>query len=614
MIFRSRPRRVICVVCFFCCPLTQKITLRHAITPRTRRYRKRHPHYKKERPHAIIGIENDTQHMRGDSCVNASLPSHSWVSKTIPGRKREQTHTQIVALRFHRYRKRYPSLKRGNSPHHAHIGIENDTRQEKCKEFDENREFNEFTMYIPKLSKLLKFTNFTKKITKNSRLSSLVSRLFAIFVANMKRVNFHTLGCKLNFSESSTLARQFEAGGFVRVGTNEDADISIINSCSVTAQADKKCRNLIRKIHRRNPDTIIAVTGCYAQLKPYEIAEIEGVDIVLSNNDKGETYKQVLQLTERGRTKVFSCETDEITSFFSAFSSGDRTRAFLKVQDGCDYCCSYCTIHNARGASRNTPIAEAVKQAEEIARGGQKEIVITGVNTGDFGRTTGESFLDLLRALNEVEGIERYRISSIEPNLLTDNIIAFCASSPKFQHHFHIPIQCGSNKVLGLMRRRYTVEKFEERINAVRRAMPDAFIGIDVITGFPGEGDAEFEECYNFLSKINPSFLHIFPFSERENTPAVNFPDKVSPEVSMARAKRLEELSSRCHYDFAKRYLGTTAEVLFESTMRGGMMTGFTSNYLKVKVPYDRRYINQILKVELLEIEPSAEILGEIVE
>jgi threonylcarbamoyladenosine tRNA methylthiotransferase MtaB len=282
------------------------------------------------------------------------------------------------------------------------------------------------------------------------------------------------------------------------------------------------------------------------------------------------------------------------------------------VQDGCDYCCAYCTIHNARGASRNTPIAEAVKQAEEIARGGQKEIVITGINTGDFGRTTGESFLDLLRALNDVEGIDRYRISSIEPNLLTDEIIEFCASSPKFQHHFHIPIQCGSNKVLGLMRRRYTVEKFEDRIKAVRKAMPDAFIGIDVITGFPGEGEAEFEECYNFLAKINPSFLHIFPFSERENTPAIHFPDKVSPEVSMARAKRLEELSNRCHYDFCKQYLGTTAEVLFESTMRGGMMTGFTSNYLKVKVPYDRRYINQIVRVRLLSIEPNAEILGEV--
>ena len=270
----------------------------------------------------------------------------------------------------------------------------------------------------------------------------------------MRRVNFHTLGCKLNFSESSTIARQFEEGGFVRVGVNDEADICIINSCSVTAQADKKCRNLIRKLHRKNPDAIIAVTGCYAQLKPYEIAQIEGVDIVLCNNNKGETYQQVLNLSERGKTKVFSCETDEITTFFAAFSSNDRTRAFLKVQDGCDYCCSYCTIHNARGSSRNIPIEQAVRQAEEIASGGQKEIVITGVNTGDFGRTTGESFLDLLKALDKVEGIERYRISSIEPNLLTDEIIEFCASSSKFQHHFHIPIQCGSNKILAAMRRR----------------------------------------------------------------------------------------------------------------------------------------------------------------
>lgn len=429
-----------------------------------------------------------------------------------------------------------------------------------------------------------------------------------------RRVNFHTLGCKLNFSESSTIARQFEEGGFVRVGANDEADICIINSCSVTAHADKKCRNIIRRLHRKNPDAIIAVTGCYAQLKPYEIADIDGVDIVLSNNDKGETYRQVLELTERGKAKVFSCETDEITSFFAAFSSGERTRSFLKVQDGCDYCCSYCTIHNARGASRNIPIQQAVEQAKEVARLGQKEIVITGVNTGDFGRTTGESFLDLLKALDGVEGIERYRISSIEPNLLTDDIIEFCASSSKFQHHFHIPIQCGSNKILAAMRRRYTVEKFEERIRAVRRWMPDAFLGIDVITGFPGEGEAEAEECYRFLERIAPSFLHIFPFSERENTPAVMLPNKVAPEVSMARAKRLEELSDRLHYDFCARYVGSEADVLFESTMRGGMMSGFTSNYLKVKVPYARKYINRIVRVRLCSVEPNGEITGEIVE
>ena len=429
-----------------------------------------------------------------------------------------------------------------------------------------------------------------------------------------RRVNFHTLGCKLNFSESSTIARQFEQGGFVRVAPTEEADICIINSCSVTEHADKKCRNIIRKLHRRNPSAIIAVTGCYAQLKPYEIAEIEGVDIVLGNNNKGETYKRVVELVERGRAQVYSCETDDIVNFFSAFSSGDRTRAFLKVQDGCDYCCAYCTIHNARGASRNIPIEEVVRQAKEIVAGGQKEIVITGVNTGDFGKTTGESFADLLRALDAVEGVERYRISSIEPNLITDEVIDICAQSSKFQHHFHIPIQCGSNKILALMRRRYTVEKFADRIEAIRRVMPDAFIGIDVITGFPGETDADFADSRNFLERISPAFLHIFPFSERPGTPAVDLPNKVQSSVSTARVKELERLSDRLHYDFCSRAVGTTADVLFESTERGGMMTGFTGNYIKVKVPYDRRFINKIVPTKLLSIEPSGDIVGQIIE
>lgn len=429
-----------------------------------------------------------------------------------------------------------------------------------------------------------------------------------------RRVNFHTLGCKLNFSESSTIARQFEEGGFVRVAPDEEADICIINSCSVTEHADKKCRNIIRKLHRRNPNAIIAVTGCYAQLKPQEIADIEGVDIVLGNNDKGATYKRVVELSERGRSQVYSCETDDITSFFAAFSGGDRTRAFLKVQDGCDYCCSYCTIHNARGASRNIPIADIVPLAEKIAANGQKEIVITGVNTGDFGRTTGEKFIDLLKTLNDVEGIERYRISSIEPNLLTDEIIEFCASSPKFQHHFHIPLQCGSDKILASMRRRYTTAKFADRIAAVRSAMPDAFIGIDVIVGFPGETDEEFRKSYDFLAGIAPSFLHIFPFSERANTPAVNFPGKVQASVATERVAELERLCARLHYDFCNKYVGTTAPVLFESTMRGGMMSGFTGNYIKVKVPYQRSLINQIAQVELERIEPSGEICGRIIE
>ena len=429
-----------------------------------------------------------------------------------------------------------------------------------------------------------------------------------------KKVNFHTLGCKLNFSESSTIARQFESGGFERVSPTDAADICIINSCSVTEHADKKCRNLIRKLHRRNPNAIIAVTGCYAQLKPYEIAAIEGVDIVLSNNNKGETYQRVLELTAKGKTEVYSCETDQITNFFAAFSSGDRTRAFLKVQDGCDYCCSYCTIHNARGSSRNIPIADVVAQAEAIVAGGQKEIVITGVNTGDFGRTTGESFADLLRALDKVEGVERYRISSIEPNLLTDEIIDICSRSSKFQHHFHIPIQCGSNKILALMRRRYTVEKFADRIAAVKKAMPDAFIGIDVITGFPGETDEDFASSRDFLASIEPAFLHIFPFSERANTPAVDLPNKVQSSVSTARVKELEALSETLHHKFCSAALGSVASVLFESTERGGFMTGFTGNYIKVKVPYNRKYINQIVNVRMLSIEPNCDVVGQIVE
>ena len=429
-----------------------------------------------------------------------------------------------------------------------------------------------------------------------------------------RRVSFHTLGCKLNFSESSTIARQFEQGGFQRVGANEPADICVINSCSVTEHADKKCRNLIRKLHRRNPSAIIAVTGCYAQLKANDIAQIEGVDIVLGNNDKGDLYQRVVELSSRGKAQVYNCDCEEISRFFAAFSSGDRTRSFLKVQDGCDYKCAYCTIHYARGSSRNIPIADIVKQAEAVAATGLREIVITGINTGDFGRTTGEKFIDLLKALNQVEGIDRYRISSIEPNLITDEIIEFCAASPKFQHHFHIPLQSGSDRILGLMRRRYTSEKFASRIEKIRSLMPDAFIGIDVITGFPGESEEDFRQTYDLLARLKPSFLHIFPFSERPGTPAVDMPDKVPSYISSQRVEHLEELCDELHYEFCSKYQGEEAEVLFESTMRGGMMFGYTGNYVRVKVPYDKRFINKICRVKLGEIDSEhdlkAEILG----
>lgn len=426
-----------------------------------------------------------------------------------------------------------------------------------------------------------------------------------------KRVSFHTLGCKLNFSETSTLARQFESGGYERVSDERDADICVINSCSVTEHADKKCRNLVRRIHRRNPQAIIAVTGCYAQLKPEEIAAIDGVDIVLGNNYKGELYKVTSEmLAKADKPFVSSCSAEELTSFFAAFSSGDRTRAFLKVQDGCDYKCAYCTIHYARGSSRNMPIADLVAEANRIAQLGQKEIVITGVNTGDFGRTTGESFIDLLRALDGVEGIERYRISSIEPNLLTDEIIGFCASSQKFQPHFHIPLQSGCDKILASMRRRYTTERYAARIEAVRRAMPEAFIGVDVIVGFPGETDSDFEATYDFISGINPSYLHIFPFSERPGTPAVDFTGKVPPQVATLRVKRLEELCGRLHREFCERFVGRRLEVLFEGACRGGMMSGFTGNYIKVKAPLNRSLINRIVPVTLDRIGDDCEAIA----
>jgi threonylcarbamoyladenosine tRNA methylthiotransferase MtaB len=428
-----------------------------------------------------------------------------------------------------------------------------------------------------------------------------------------KRVSFHTLGCKLNFSESSTLAREFERGGYLRVEPSEATDVAVINSCSVTEHADKKCRNIIRKIHRRNPNAIIAVTGCYAQLKPGDIAAIEGVDIVLGNNNKGDLFHRVEELQQKGKAEVYSCSVEEMTRFYAAYSSGDRTRSFLKVQDGCDYKCAYCTIHYARGASRNIPISEIVEEAKEIVAAGQKEIVITGVNTGDFGRTTGEKFIDLLRALDEVEGVGRYRISSIEPNLITDEIIELCAKSSKFVPHFHIPLQSGSTRILGLMRRRYTAERYRERIAKIRELMPDSFLGVDVIVGFPGEGEEEFMETYRLLEEVGASFLHIFPFSERPGTPAVEMPNKVQSRIATERVERLEELSNRLYKTFAERYLGSTREVLFESTGHNGLMYGYTDNYLRVAAPYDTTRINTICSVRLVAFDNDGNISSEIV-
>lgn len=420
----------------------------------------------------------------------------------------------------------------------------------------------------------------------------------------MHKVSFITLGCKLNFSESSTLARLFAAAGYEEAAPGPGTDVFVVNTCSVTEHADKKCRNLIRKLHRTAPGARIAVTGCYAQLKPQEILSIDGVDLVVGADRKGELVKLLLG-GERG-SQGYSCEIDAVESFFPAYSSGERTRSFLKVQDGCDYYCAYCTVPLARGKSRNIPIAEIVEQARAIAAQGIVEVVLTGVNTGDFGKSTGESFLDLLKALDAVPGIERYRISSIEPNLLTEEILRWIATGTKFLPHFHIPIQSGCNRTLKAMHRRYTAEMFEEKIALIRDILEQpeergtrVFFGIDVIVGFPGETDADFEETYRLLERVRPAFLHIFPYSRRAGTPAAERPDQVQESVKTARAARLQELSDRLHAAFTAANAGRPAKVLFESTMKGGKMFGYTENYLRIERPYDKELINKIVEITI---------------
>ena len=417
-------------------------------------------------------------------------------------------------------------------------------------------------------------------------------------------IAFYTLGCKLNFSETSTLARAFISSGFKAVPISQIADVYLINTCSVTESADKKCRQAIRKFIKQSPNAIIAVTGCYAQLKPNAIAEIEGVDLVVGADSKGNIVELVNNIREKGNARVFSCEINKVNSFFQAFSSGDRTRSFLKVQDGCDYKCSYCTIPMARGKSRNIPIADILQEAEQIAAAGIKEVVLTGVNIGDFGKTTGESFFDLVKALDKVEGVERYRISSIEPNLLTDELIEYVAQSTKFLPHFHIPLQSGSNKILGLMRRRYRKEVFASKLSCIHRLMPSAFIGVDVIVGFPGETDEDFNDTYHFLKELSPSFLHIFPYSERPNTPTVSMNEKISPAVVGSRTNQLNKLCKQLYANFYNANVGKTANVLFEGSRHGNMMYGFTENYIKVEIPYQKNLCGIVTSVKL--IEPSA--------
>lgn len=436
-----------------------------------------------------------------------------------------------------------------------------------------------------------------------------------------KKAAYYTLGCKLNFAETSTLGRLLSERGFRKAGQGEVADLCVINTCSVTELADKKCRQTIRRITKQHPGARVVVTGCYAQLKPEEVAHIEGVDLVLGAEQKMDILKYLEALDngqweKNGQTgtptpgdapspiarsglKIISSPVKDIRTFSPSCSADDRTRHFLKVQDGCDYFCSYCTIPFARGRSRNGSIESLVAQARQVAREGGKEIVLTGVNIGDFGKSTGETFISLLRALDEVEGILRYRISSIEPNLITDEAIDFVAHSRRFAPHFHIPLQSGSDTVLKLMRRRYDTALFRHKIEKIKQMMPHAFIGVDVIVGTRGETEACFEEAYRFIENLDISRLHVFSYSERPGTQALKIDHVVEPRVKHVRSRELIELSERKLRAFCEAHIGHRAEVLFEHTRKGGMMHGFTGNYIRVERPYDASLANTLCLVEL---------------
>lgn len=417
-----------------------------------------------------------------------------------------------------------------------------------------------------------------------------------------KTAAYYTLGCKLNFAETSTIGKTLAAAGVRKVREGERADICVINTCSVTELADKKCRQAIRRIHKEHPGAFVVATGCYAQLKPEEVAAIEGVDLVLGAEQKLDILQYINSLQKCGEDesgRVAVTPSKDIRRFSPSCSADDRTRHFLKVQDGCDYFCSYCTIPFARGRSRNGSIASLVRQAEEVAREGGREIVLTGVNIGDFGKTTGESFLDLIRALDRVEGIERYRISSIEPNLITDEAIDFVAGSRSFMPHFHIPLQSGSDSVLKLMRRRYDTALFRHKIEKIKQVLPEAFIGVDVIVGTRGETAAYFEETRRFLEDLDITQLHVFSYSERPGTMALRIDNPVPPEEKHRRSQVLLELSERKLTAFYEAHIGETARVLVEHTLHGEWMHGFTENYIKVELPYDERLSNEVRSVRL---------------
>lgn len=412
-----------------------------------------------------------------------------------------------------------------------------------------------------------------------------------------KRAAYYTLGCKLNFAETSAIGRQLLDAGVTRARRGQQADICVINTCSVTELADKKGRQAIRKAIQENPSAFVVVTGCYAQLKPEEIAKIEGVDLVLGAEQKLDVVKYLDDLHKKDKGEVVTSKTHRIRSFVPSVSADDRTRYFLKVQDGCDYFCSFCTIPFARGRSRNGSIADLVKQAEQVVQEGGKEIVLTGVNIGDFGRTTKETFIELLHALDKVEGIERFRISSIEPNLLTDEIITFVAGSRRFAPHFHMPLQAGSDAVLQMMKRKYDTALFRHKVEMIKRILPDAFIGVDVIVGVRGETDAYYEESKQFIESLDMSQLHVFTYSERPGTQALQIDYTVDPRKKHARSKMLLDISDEKLHRFYASQQGTLRKVLFEHTKRGGKMHGFTENYVKLYADYDPLLVNRITEV-----------------
>lgn len=437
-------------------------------------------------------------------------------------------------------------------------------------------------------------------------------------MATPRTVAFHTLGCKLNFSETSSIRRSFEDRGYTTVDFEIGADIYILNTCSVTDFADKKCRYEVRRALKYSPDAKIVVVGCYAQLKPQEIADIPGVDLVLGAAEKFNILNYIDSISgTSGKGMVIAGEVKEANSFVDAFSFGDRTRSFLKVQDGCDYKCTFCTIPQARGASRSDTVENVVSNAQKIAALGVKEIVLTGVNLGDFGNGTevieGNKpkkqalFIDLIKALDNVEGIERYRISSIEPNLLTEEIISFVADSKKFVPHFHIPLQSGNDKILKAMRRRYQRDLYKQRVEWIKAKMPHCCIGVDVIVGFPGESDEDFMDTYQFINSLDISYLHVFTYSERANTPAIEMSDPVPMEIRRQRNEMLRILSHKKRMAFSNPFIGSVRPVLFEHSKEKGMMSGFTDNYIKVTLPEDVNMINQIADVKLGFFDESCE-------